>query len=224
LEVITNRDIVRHYLYVGGERIVLPDGVSLVYEEAFEDDYFHKFAKGLNQEGIPAKVDSRPNPGPQACIEWLMPTAIVAGVSAGFLNEIGKDLYQLLKAKIADLTIKTIQKPRIEPVMYGSKGKLVNDNPYSSAFSIYSDAKMNRRFKLLIPKYSLNVDYNKAVHAYLDFLKDYNRGIVSEIDIGLDLSVIRPMQTIPVCFNEARNCIEWVDHVPAHVRAASTST
>jgi len=198
--------------------MVFPDGISLVYVEALEDDGLHNFTNELKQAGIPANIESRPNPGPQACVEWLMPTAIFAGISAGFLNEIGKDIYQSVKAKLADLTTKTMQKPRIEPVMHGSKGKQASDNPYSSAFSIYSEAKMNRRFKLLIPRYSADVDYNKAVYAYLDFLRDYNSGLISELDIGLDLSKVNHLHTILVFFNETTNCIEWVDHVPAHVR------
>ncbi len=64
-------------------------------------------------------------------------TAIVVGVSTGFLNEMGKDLYQHLKKQLADLTTKTMKKPRIEPSVYGNSGKIDKNNPYSNAFSIY---------------------------------------------------------------------------------------
>lgn len=165
-----------------------PEGVSLVYSEDLRDSNFEEFAENLRNNGIPALATSRPESGPYACIEWLIPTAIIAGVSAGFLNEAGKELFQLLKRKLSDLTIETIKKPRIEPVMLGTEEKISKDNPYSSAFSIYSEASMGRRFKLLIPKYSRSIDYNRIVYAYLDFLKDYNYGVVTEADIGLKLS------------------------------------
>jgi hypothetical protein len=197
-----------------------PNGVSLVYVESSEDANFLKFASELNEIGIETTVDSIPDRGPQACIEWMMPTAIMAGISASFLSEIGKDLFHQLKKQMANLTSETIKKPRIEPTMFGTKGKLSTENPYSSAFSIYSEAKMNRRFKLLIPKYSINSDYDKIVFKYLDFLKDYNEGVVTEADIGLDLSSRIP-STILVHYNETKGIIEWVDHIPSHVREKS---
>ena len=200
-----------------------PTGISLVYVESFEDDNFHKFTNDLNEIGIQATVESIPHPGPQACIEWMMPTAIIVGISAGFLNEAGKELFHLLKKKLTALTSETIKKPRIEPVMLGTKGKLKEDNPYSSAFSICSEAKMNRRFKLLIPKYSIHTNYDKIVLSYLDYLKDYNDGLVTEADIGLESSTSSP-SIILVHYNESTNRIEWVDHLPSHVRKKLTVT
>ncbi|EGR1102533.1 hypothetical protein EFU27_18810, partial [Vibrio cholerae] len=132
----------------------------------------------------------------------MIPTTVVAGISAGFLSEVGKDLYQMVKDKISSLCTKTMRKPRIEPAFLGTEGKISPNNPYSSAFSVYSDAGLGRRFKLLVPKYSNDVDYNKIVHAYLDFLKDYNDGLVSEKDIGLDLEKTMISSTILVHFND----------------------
>ncbi|MEZ9930796.1 hypothetical protein AB4455_02310 [Vibrio sp. 10N.261.46.E12] len=195
-----------------------PEGVYLFHIESLKDQYFDEFAADLNAHGIQASVHSRRDPGLYACNEWLIPTAIIAGISAGFLNEAGKDLYQVAKSKLAELCTTTIKKPRIEPVLIGSEGKINSDNPYSSGFSIYSEANMGRRFKLLIPKYSAQVDYNKIVHAYLDFLKDYNDDIVAEIDIGIELLTILPSSTILVRYNESTKSIEWVDHIPAHIR------
>ncbi|MEP0354870.1 hypothetical protein [Paraglaciecola sp.] len=198
--------------------MAFPEGISLVYVEALEDDCFQEFADDLNEIGIVTTVNSRPNPGPQASLEWLMPTAVMAGIAGGFFAETGKELFHLLKSKLANFTNETIQKPRIEPVMYGTSGKLKENNPYSSAFSIYSEAKMNRRFKLMIPKYSSDTDYNQIVFAYLDFLKDYNDGLVCEDDIGVDLTG-GLSSTILVHYNITTNRIEWLDPLPPHVRA-----
>lgn len=197
--------------------MAFPEGISLVYVEALEDNCFQNFADDLNEIGIVTNVDSRPNPGPQASVEWLMPTAIMAGIAGGFFAETGKELFHLLKRKLADFTTETIKKPRIEPVMVGTNGKIKDENPYSSAFSIYSEAKMNRRFKLLIPRYSVDTDYNIIVFTYLDFLKDYNDGLVSEEDIGVDLSV-GIQSTILVHYNKLTDKIEWVDPFPPKVR------
>ncbi|TOI28875.1 hypothetical protein CGI63_22460, partial [Vibrio parahaemolyticus] len=69
-----------------------------------------------------------------------------------------------------------------------------------------------------VPKFATEVDYNKIIHAYLDFLKDYNDGLVSEKDIGLDLETVMISSTILVHFNDANQQIEWLDHLPSHVR------
>ena len=203
--------------YVNGVIMKFPDGVVLIHIEALEDQDFCTFADDLNRNSIPTRVDSRPNPGPQACIEWLMPTAIVVGVSTGFLNEMGKDLYQHLKKQLSDLTTKTMKKPRIEPSVYGTSGKIDKNNPYSNAFSIYSDTRAGDKFKLLIPKYSLDVDYSRIVGAYLDFLHSYELGIVSELDIGFDPSKCVYTNTVLVTFNESTNEIEWVNPIPSKI-------
>lgn len=195
-----------------------PDGVYLFYVESQHDKDYDKFSDELSKIGVPSVTSSRPDPGFYACNEWLIPTTIVAGISAGFLNEVGKDLYQTVKNKMSGLCTKTMRKPRIEPIFVGTEGKLSSNNPYSSAFSIYSDAGSGRRFKLLVPKFSTDVDYNKIVHAYLDFLKDYNDGLVSEKDIGLDLEKVMVSSTILIHFNGVTQQIEWLDHLPAHVR------
>ncbi|MEN3759848.1 MULTISPECIES: hypothetical protein [Aeromonas] len=196
----------------------IEQGVFLIYTEAFEEDIFHDFADDLNQSGIPTMVASRPDPGPQACLEWLMPTTIVAGISAGFLSEMGKDLYQHLKVKLSNLTIETMRKPKIEPFLIGTKGKVFDNNPYSNAFSIYSDATDGNKFKLLIPKYSLDADYNKIVFAYLDFLQNYNQGAISALDIGYDVSKNGYSSIVLVHFNESTNRIEWLSPIPSYVR------
>ncbi|HCM1290388.1 TPA: hypothetical protein N2898_004486 [Vibrio parahaemolyticus] len=195
-----------------------PEGVYLFYVESQHDEDYDNFSDELSQIGVPSVTLSRPESGLYACNEWLIPTTIVAGISAGFLSEVGKDLYQTVKNKMAGLCTKTMRKPRIEPVFAGTDGKINPNNPYSSAFSIYSNADLGRRFKLLVPKFSPDVDYNKIVHAYLDFLKDYNDGSVSEKDIGLDLENVVVSSTILVHFNEVTQQIEWLDHLPLHVR------
>ncbi len=219
--MVNFRGSVAHTLmrrYVNGGKMQFPEGVYLFYVESQHDEDYDSFSDELSQIGVPSVTLSRPDPGPYACNEWLIPTTIVAGVSAGFLSEVGKDLYQAVKNKMAGLCTKTMRKPRIEPVFAGTDGKINPNNPYSSAFSIYSNADLGRRFKLLVPKFSPDVDYNRIVHAYLDFLKDYSDGLASEKDIGLDSESVVVSSTILVHFNEVTQQIEWLDHLPSHVR------
>ncbi|HHQ4652817.1 TPA: hypothetical protein ACSPZZ_002049, partial [Aeromonas hydrophila] len=127
-------------------------------------------------------------------------------------------LYQHLKVKLSNLTIETMRKPKIEPFLIGTKGKVFDNNPYSNAFSIYSDATDGNKFKLLIPKYSLDADYNKIVFAYLDFLQNYNQGAISALDIGYDVSKNGYSSIVLVHFNESTNRIEWLSPIPSYVR------
>jgi len=204
--------------YVNGVNVNFSEDVYIFYIDASKDPSFEEFVTELKVHGIEASTYSRRNPGLYACSEWLIPTAIVTGVSGAFLSEVGKDLYKIVKHKLAEFCTTTIKNPRIEPVLIGSKGEIASDNPFSSGLSIYSESELGQRFKLLIPKYSVKTDYNKIVYAYLDFLKDYNNGVISEIDIGLDLLKIMPPSTILVHYNESTKSIEWLDHIPAHIR------
>lgn len=197
----------------------LEQGLSLTYIESLDDGSFDNFAEKVELEGIPVTLKRRPEPGPYACVEWFLPTAIMAGISSGLLNEAGKDLYQALKRHLVDLTTKTMKKPRIEPTLYGRGAETESDNPYSLGFSIYSEAGLRRKFKLLIPKHSEDNDYEKIVCAFTDFLREYNNNNITEADLlGLDESIVILPSTILVHYNESTGSIEWVDHLPASVR------
>lgn len=190
--------------------------LSLVYIEEFKDDAFGSFSNELKKNGIVSTLISKPNPGPQAAIEWLMPTAVIVAISTGFFNEIGKELFTLVKDKVGSLTLSTVKKYRREPKLLASSNDKIKN--FTPAFSIYSESKNGLDFKLLLPEYSENIDYNKTVHTYLDFLDDYNDGVISEKDIGLDLSHPLHMKVITVYYNEETNRIEWIDPLPSHIR------
>ena len=178
--------------------------------DSYESSDIDEFQKELKGRGIEVISESRNNEV-HACNEWFMPTAIVAGVGGAFIAEIGKDLYGEVKKYLSDLTQKTMAKPRIEPIFIGTLGKTDKNNPFTNAFSIYSETKSNARFKLLIPKYSHDINYGEIIYGYLDFLKDYNDGLISESDIGLlDQSKIKS-NVLLVQFNTETKVIEWVD-------------
>lgn len=192
-----------------------PD-LAVIFEDGIPDEQFVEFKDAVSASGLDVVVESRPAAGPYAGVEWFIPTAIVFFVAKsyfdGFLNEAGKDHYQLLKSKISNAAIKTMQSPRIEPVLFGSKGKLREDNPYSLALSIYADANDGNTFKLLLPKLSYQPDYEQIVCSFLNFLNDYHEGVKVLGDIGFDTSVQPPGRTILVHMNEESKKIEWVDH------------
>lgn len=192
-----------------------PD-LAVVYEEGIPDDQFVDFKAAVTAPGLDVVVESRPSAGPWAGVEWFIPTAIVFFVAKsyfdGFLKEAGRDHYQLLKSKISRTASKTMRSPRIEPVVFGTKGKLREDNPYSLALSIYAEANDGNTFKLLLPKPSYQPDYEQIVCTFLNFLNDYHEGVTVLGDIGFDADIQPPGRTILVHLNEESKQIEWVDH------------
>ncbi|MGF1727054.1 hypothetical protein [Photobacterium nomapromontoriensis] len=198
------------------------DSFTLIYQESCDDSTIQEFINDLNGNGVSSTTVIQNHKGLINCPELFIPTMIIAGVSAGFLNEAGKELFQLFKAKLGSFTTKTMKRPRIEPVLYGVGGVRKSDNPYSLVFSICAKAKNDREFKLLIPKYNVDTNYNEIVSSYLDFLYYYNEGVISEIDIGLDLSRVQIIGAAFVHFNTDTKNIEWVDYLPKDVRERMT--
>ncbi|MAB51111.1 MULTISPECIES: hypothetical protein [unclassified Marinobacter] len=192
-----------------------PD-LAVVFEEGIPDEQFVEFKDAVSASGLDVVVESRPAAGPYAGVEWFIPTAIVFFVAKsyfdGFLKEAGKDHYQLLKSKLSKTAAKTMQSPRIEPVLLGTKGKVREDSPYSLALSIYAEANDGNTFKLLLPKPSYQPDYEQIVCSFLNFLNDYHEGVKVLGDIGFDTSIQPPGRTILVHMNEGSKQIEWVDH------------
>lgn len=192
-----------------------PD-LAVIFEEGIPGEQFFEFRDAVSASGLDVVVKSRPAAGPYAGMEWFIPTAIVFFVAesyfGGFLKEAGKDHYQLLKSKLSKTAAKTMQTPRIEPTIFGTKGKLHEDSRYSLALSIYAEANDENKFKLLLPKPSYQPDYEQIVSSFLDFLNDYHQGVKVLGDVGFDTSIQPPGQTILVHMNEESKQIEWVDH------------
>jgi hypothetical protein len=192
----------------------LPD-IAISYVEGIPSEFFDDFVLTIKQENLDVIVFSRPESGAYAALEWFLPTMIAAYISKsyfdGFLKEMGKDHYQTFKNSLASLTNKTMSHPRIEPLVFGSEGKVKKDNPYSLAFSIYAEANDGKKFKLLIPKPNALNDYTDVIYSFLEFLSDYHGGIKQLNDIGFNDAQRPPSDLILVHMNLENKKIEWVD-------------
>lgn len=192
-----------------------PD-LAIVFQDGMPDEWLLEFHSSVAVPGLNVCVEKRPPEGPCAGIEWFIPTAIMVFVAKsyfdGFLGEAGKDHYRLLKSKLSRMVAKTMQSPRIEPVVIGTKGKLLKENPYSLALSIYAEANDGKTFKLLVPKPSYQPEYEQIVFAFLEFLHDYHDGVKVLGDIGFDVSISPPGRMILVHVNPDTKRVEWLDH------------
>lgn len=125
----------------------------------------------------------------------------------------GKDHYAILKRKLSETTTKVMSQPRIEPVLFGTNGKISKENPYTLAFSVYAEANDNRRFKLLLPKPAEDNDYNEIIEIFLEFLSEYHSGLKELGEIGFNTNTKLPSGLIFVHVNPITKSIEWLDHM-----------
>jgi len=103
-------------------------------------------------------------------------------------------------------------KPRIEPTLFGTEGKISTKNPFSLAFSILAEAEKNYKFKLLIPKPSDEINYNVITNKFMEFLSDYHSGLQTLESIGCNWEYDRPpSNTIFVHYNIKTDSIEWLN-------------
>jgi hypothetical protein len=197
--------------------------IGILHTERFDNSIFEEFRAEVDHDNLDLQIQETPDRGPFAAVEWFIPTAIIAFIGKAyfeeFLKEMGKDHYNTLKSSLAKLTQKTIRKPRIEPIFMSSSGKTNSENPFSMAYSIVAEGNDGYRFKLLIPKYSPNVDYETIVLKFMDFIAEYHTlGLASEASEQISKSG-ESRGEILVAYNSETDSIKWCDHLPPEVRA-----
>ncbi len=192
-----------------------PPDLAIVYNEHLPGDLFEELAGELSGGELTLAIESRPYDGAYNCPEWFILTAAAVFIGKsyfdGFLKEAGKDHYEVLKAGLGRLATKLMSKPKIEPVVIGTKGKVSSNNPFSLVFSVYAEAEDGYRFKLLLPKPDEANDYEEMVAAFLEFLHDFHSGKKSLEDIGFDSVSTPPGRHIFIHLNSSTKQIEWLD-------------
>lgn len=192
-----------------------PPDIALFYNEGLPSEMFEEFKTAIARDELKLLVQPKPDEGPMACEEWFIPTAVMAFIGASYFGtifkEMGKDHYALLKEKLAGVATDVMKKPRIEPVILGTPGKVSENNPYTLGFSIYAEANDGNRFKLLLPKPHDTVDYTEIVYTFMEYLNNFHLGIYTLSDIGFDDSKLLPAGHIFVHMNLETKNIEWLD-------------
>lgn len=197
--------------------------VGVLHVDRIEESFFDEFISTVDRNDLGLMVEGRPEPGPFACAEWFIPTAIAVFLGKpyfeSFLKEMGKDHYNLLKKGISELCVKTVSSRRFEPALMSSPGGKINqNNPYTLSFSVMAETGSGYNFKLLLPKLSNGFDYHKATDMFMDFIADYH----SDGELSQAFEIIKligvPGGTILVKYNPETSRIEWQDHLPPKVR------
>jgi hypothetical protein len=101
--------------------------IGLSYTTRISPDIFTEFERLVAAEGLGLHVEQREEDGPFAAFEWLVPTVVVLFIAKayfdGFLKEMGKDHYALLKAGLKSLYSRLVgpSAPQIAVVSAGGK-------------------------------------------------------------------------------------------------------
>lgn len=191
--------------------------LAVLYPKGIPVLPFQEFANSLNKEDISVHLEERELGGPFAGIVWTMLTGAAVFISSayigGMLKELGKDHYEILKNSLAKLSVDTMNTPKIEPVLFGTAGKVMENDPISMAFSVWAQVLNGRTVKLLLPKNTGKIDYASATNAFLDFVIDCNeRGEIALLEAGFDVS--KKGNPITVIYNPQTSRIEWINPLP----------
>jgi len=190
--------------------------IAVSYESGIDRGAFADFESDVATPGLAVKTEERPESGPFAGLEWLIPTAVMVIIAnpyfESFLSEAGKDHYHIVKKALVRLGQRFLGKkaPQITDVY--TKGKAPSNTPqYSLVFSIYGDINSRLRLKLLIEPNTKPAGLDEAIGAFmcsLDAIHDgsYGHGQVEGLDDAQPIG-----GTILVTYNHNKSKLVVVD-------------
>lgn len=189
--------------------------IAVMYTDEVPAEVVSEFLEQVEAEHLVLVLDQRPSGGIYAIPEWFYPTALAVYIGqayfTAFLGEMGKDHYNLLKGGLKKLWRKAIGPSAPEVYVFGSKGKVSKDQPYSLYFAIHAEAENGFSFKLLIQERLSEDKYTELVEGFLSFLEDYYLGNLTQEFIKKSKSIQVVGKTILLAYNFDSKAIEQVD-------------
>ena len=102
--------------------------LAVSYIEKFPPERFVRFSSDVEAPSLNILIESRPEPGPFAALEWLIPTAVIVYIAKSyfesFLKEMGKDHYVLLKKGLRNLGASLLGNNAPQIRLIGTAGKI----------------------------------------------------------------------------------------------------
>ena len=152
--------------------------IFLTHVEQVPSELLERFCSDIDAESLDCQRVQQPLPGPQAGMEWYVPTALVIFVLkpyfTSFLEEAGKDHYVLLKKSLRGLWKHFFGRDRSLHVNVAEAGEKVVQPKYSLSLSISTVIENERVIKFLIPDDCSEEEYEEGVNAFLDFVRSYH--------------------------------------------------
>lgn len=195
--------------------------IGVSYIDSIPEEIFLEFRDNIFDQNLDLRIEPRSDGDTHAVVEWLLPTAVVVYFAKsyfdGFLKEMGKDHYQLLKKRMNLLRRKLLGDSGHKITLISTQGKLSENNPFSHVLSIYAEADGKQRFKLLIQKGTSESEYEEAIDAFLSFLEAYH-GMTLNSNMREKIARTRMVGgTLLLAFNYNNKEIEPID--PSHNRS-----
>lgn len=162
--------------------------IGVRYLEGTPEDAVGDFVASVGHSNLGVRVSPQ-KPEVRASIEWLAPTAVVVyltkGYFDGFLNEMGKDHYAILKRAIVALGRRILDPSAPPAVLISAGGRRSTGRRFSIAYSVVAQIGDGRTIKLLVPKGMAMSGFAEAVEAFTQLLLDKEclNDIVREYDL-----------------------------------------
>lgn len=192
--------------------------IAIVHIDSIPEEVFSEFVQTISTEHLKLDIESREDEKIYAGLEWLIPTAVIIYIGKsyfdGFLKEMGKDHYNLLKAGFKVLREKLLGPTTPQMAVVSSAGKKSPNQPYSLVYSIMAEGNGNLRFKLLIQREVSEHEYDKILDTFLGFLEAYHSH-APEAEFVANLEAPRASGGIVLlAFNLETKALEVIDPMP----------
>jgi hypothetical protein len=208
------RDVRHKLLRLTMKPTVLPP-LALSYSFPVAADTFDELRRLIASSGQVIEIEEREPDGPQAGIEWLLPTAVLFFIGKsyfdGIFKELGKDHYGLMKQGLKTLYARLVGPQAPATTVLKTAGKSSTSHNYSLLFSLLAEADDGLKFKLLIQQSATEIEYEATVSAFIEFLDAFHRNSLSKELIG-ELGSVRIVgRTVLVVYSAERGRIVPVD-------------
>lgn len=196
-----------------------PFQIAVLHTNSISEDTFAEFVRTISTDHLKVDIESREDGGIYAGLEWLIPTAVIIYIGKsyfdGFLKEMGKDHYNLLKAGLKTLREKFLVPTAPQITVVSSKaGKTTPNQPYSLVYSIMAEGNDRLRFKLLLQREVSEREYGEILDAFLGFLAAYHsQSPESESIENFEASRVSG-DVVLLAFNLETKALEVIDPIP----------
>ena len=188
--------------------------VAVLHVNTISESEFGELRTAVEGEGLRFHSQSY-EAGPQAGVEWLLPTAFALfffkSYFDGIFKEIGKDHYSALKAGLKPLWLRLLGPAAPKMMVVGTQGKVRTDQPYSLVYSIVAEAGPRLRFKLMFPSDLSEEEYEEAVAAFFSFMKDFHRQSLADSMVAKLKSARVLSGTVLLVYDQSEAALRVVD-------------
>ncbi len=185
--------------------------LGLSYRSDIGPNLFNDFISQISVPELRLAIDEREESF-YAALEWFIPTVVFVFISKsyfdGFLKEMGKEHYHLLKNAIMTLA-KRLLGPSVPKfaIISSGKGKVSKDNPFSPIYSVVAEIGGGKSIKLLIQNDFSEQQYDELLEVFMEFLHNFHNNQNTK---SLKKLEINSRRTILVAYNPVTKAIEQV--------------